>query len=82
MLMCAAQLQLHLCINDIVFACARYYQDIKTVPAISDQDMNAMLAEESRVCPQVFLLIFIFRKILDLCLNCCGNLVGFSAYFQ
>jgi len=34
-----------------VFACGRYYQDIMTVPAISDQDMNAMLAEESRVCP-------------------------------
>ena len=28
----------------------RYYQDIKLMPAISDQDMNAMLAEESRVC--------------------------------
>ena len=27
----------------------RYYQDIKLMPAISDQDMNAMLAEESRV---------------------------------
>ncbi len=27
----------------------RYYQDIKMMPAISDQDMNAMLAEESRV---------------------------------
>ena len=27
----------------------RYYQDIKQMPAISDQDMNAMLAEESRV---------------------------------
>ncbi|XP_076307717.1 plexin-A2-like isoform X1 [Tachypleus tridentatus] len=26
----------------------RYYQDIKDMPAISDQDMNAMLAEESR----------------------------------
>lgn len=28
----------------------RYYSDIKMMPAISDQDMNAMLAEESRVC--------------------------------
>lgn len=28
----------------------RYYHDIKLMPAISDQDMNAMLAEESRVC--------------------------------
>lgn len=27
----------------------RYYSDIKFMPAISDQDMNAMLAEESRV---------------------------------
>lgn len=28
----------------------RYYSDIKLMSAISDQDMNAMLAEESRVC--------------------------------
>ncbi|XP_049953527.1 plexin-A4 isoform X2 [Schistocerca serialis cubense] len=27
----------------------RYYADIKMMPAISDQDMNAMLAEESRL---------------------------------
>ena len=27
----------------------KYYDDIKMMPAISDQDMNAMLAEESRV---------------------------------
>ncbi len=27
----------------------RYYQDVKLMPAISDQDMNAMLAEESRL---------------------------------
>lgn len=27
----------------------RYYSDIKIMPAISDQDMNAMLAEESRL---------------------------------
>ena len=27
----------------------RYYKDIKEMPAISDQDMAAMLAEESRV---------------------------------
>ncbi|CAG2069518.1 unnamed protein product, partial [Timema podura] len=27
----------------------RYYSDIKMMQAISDQDMNAMLAEESRV---------------------------------
>ena len=27
----------------------KYYDDINRMPAISDQDMNAMLAEESRV---------------------------------
>lgn len=27
----------------------RYYSDIREMAAISDQDMNAMLAEESRV---------------------------------
>lgn len=27
----------------------RYYSDIREMQAISDQDMNAMLAEESRV---------------------------------
>ena len=27
----------------------RYYADIKAMPCISDHDMNAMLAEESRV---------------------------------
>lgn len=27
----------------------RYYYDIRDMPAISDQDMNAMLNEESRV---------------------------------
>ena len=27
----------------------RYYADIKAMPVISDQDMNAMLAEESRL---------------------------------
>lgn len=26
----------------------RYYNDIKELPAVSDQDMNAFLAEESR----------------------------------
>lgn len=35
----------------------RYYADIKMMPAISDQDMNAMLAEESRVS----LLSVLFR---------------------
>lgn len=42
----------------------RYYGDIKMMPAISDQDMNAMLAEESRVCveltPAVFILYFTY----------------------
>ena len=28
--------------------CCRYYSDIKSMPAISDQDMNGILAEESR----------------------------------
>lgn len=28
----------------------KYYRDIQTMPPVSDQDMNAMLAEESRVC--------------------------------
>lgn len=32
----------------------RYYSDIKVMPAISDQDMNAMLAEESRVSVDFF----------------------------
>ena len=39
--------------SKMVSACVgcRYYQDIKLMPAISEQDMNAMLAEESRVSP-------------------------------
>lgn len=40
----------------------RYYADIKVMPAISDQDMNAMLAEESRVSytfPMIGFLIVI-----------------------
>ncbi|KAF9803702.1 hypothetical protein SFRURICE_012001 [Spodoptera frugiperda] len=32
----------------------RYYADIKLMPAISDQDMNAMLAEESRLHTKEF----------------------------
>lgn len=32
----------------------RYYTDIKQMPAISDQDMNAMLAEESRLHTKEF----------------------------
>lgn len=35
----------------------RYYADIKVMPAISDQDMNAMLAEESRVCILFFAIL-------------------------
>jgi len=33
----------------MVLLCYRYYQDIKMMPAISDQDMTAMMTEESRV---------------------------------
>lgn len=33
---------------------SRYYRDIKNMAAISDQDMNAMLAEESRVRRHLF----------------------------
>jgi len=43
------------------YACdSRYYQDIKTMPAISDQDINAVLAEESRVCPRCCYLLILF----------------------
>ena len=38
----------------------RYYSDIKMMQPISDQDMNAMLAEESRVS---FFLMLIFCLI-------------------
>jgi hypothetical protein len=42
----------------------RYYSDIRDMPAISDQDMNAMLAEESRVSYLIkfvlIVLIFLF----------------------
>lgn len=40
----------------------RYYSDIKIMPAISDQDMNAMLAEESRVS--------IFTRLNDYAVKC------------
>lgn len=40
----------------------RYYSDIKVMPAISDQDMNAMLAEESRVFIHFLFIYFIFVK--------------------
>lgn len=36
----------------------RYYSDIKQMPAISDQDMNAMLAEDSRVSRIITILTF------------------------
>jgi len=32
----------------------RYYRDIRDMSSISDQDMNAMLAEESRVSKKVY----------------------------
>ena len=37
----------------------RYYCDIRDMPAISDQDMNAMLNEESRVGLKHFLCDFL-----------------------
>lgn len=40
----------------------RYYSDIKQMPAISDQDMNAMLAEDSRVSIHLVLCNFGFFK--------------------
>lgn len=44
----------------------RYYTDIKMMSAISDQDMNAMLAEESRVSSIVFHSLC--------CMLCCNYL--------
>lgn len=35
--------------NTPVFVPLRYYSDIAKMPAISDQDMNAYLAEQSRM---------------------------------
>ena len=35
----------------------RYYSDIKIMQPISDQDMNAMLAEESRVSHAVIVTV-------------------------
>lgn len=43
----------------------RYYSDIKVMPAISDQDMNAMLAEESRV--YIYISIFVMTQISKVC---------------
>lgn len=48
----------------------RYYADIRDMPAISDQDMNAMLAEESRVSslnhlhesPQISVFCLFFQE--------------------
>ena len=39
----------------------RYYCDIRDMPAISDQDMNAMLNEESRVGLKQFLCDFLIN---------------------
>jgi len=33
------------------FVNGRYYDDIRNMPPITEQDMNAMLYEESMVCP-------------------------------
>lgn len=45
----------------------RYYQDVKLMPAISDQDMNTMLAEESRVRVVILhLLIHAFFSCLHI----------------
>jgi len=38
----------------------RYYADIKAMPSVSDQDMNLMLADESRVKHPIHLLNLIF----------------------
>ena len=47
----------------------RYYSDIRDMPAISDQDMNAMLAEESRVGVRIISL-FIFLVLSATCYVC------------
>jgi plexin A len=38
-----------------------YYNNIRDMPAISDQDMNAMLAEESRVSQTSLLVILVMK---------------------
>lgn len=59
----------------------QYYADIRNMPAISDQDMNAMLAEESRVSSFlfyhllydtirtriVFIILFVFDSEVENC---------------
>ena len=42
----------------------RYYQDITMMPAISDQDMTAMMTEESRVGSLLYCIseVFFFRE--------------------
>lgn len=55
------------CTNMINLKIFRYYQDIQLMPAISDQDMNAMLAEESRV----YMLAQFLKEIL-VCLKSLG----------
>lgn len=52
----------------------RYYADIKVMPAISDQDMNAMLAEESRV-------LYIFTMIAFLIIILWLLSIVFSFFF-
>lgn len=48
----------------------RYYSDIKMMSAISDQDMNAMLAEESRVSTMSFTTcIYLYIINLSLCIE-------------
>ena len=50
----------------------RYYKEIETMPAISDQDMNAMLCEESRVSSMSIFSItrLIFRFFLRYLATC------------
>lgn len=43
----------------------RYYKEIETMPSISDQDMNAMLAEESRVRPPPYKPNYLFLTYLN-----------------
>lgn len=43
----------------------RYYSDIREMQAISDQDMNAMLAEESRVSILLTISLSLFNMFLN-----------------
>lgn len=51
----------------------RYYSDIRDMPAISDQDMNAMLAEESRVSFNIFNRLVFFFILIDFFFFVCSN---------